>query len=622
MVDYSKQEAKAGEAGHRGHRGTTPEISAPRRTELEEPIHSPPGLTKARKKAVSGNPPVVSVRVDDHGTSHSSPADTPHLNLYTSTNPGLEWLRLLALGIAVGLYCFALSIGGRWLTIALGESMDVAHSDPRPPPPVRDHPAPPARLMRRQLNGTSPVCMGWPRHYLALAPNCSESWATWAADDLPLVDVTSMPDSPRLMSRRSLTKMVHAITGVHRHDPQPPRKPFETHCRHMVSEVSLRRGEDKLRDCLLRRPFSCNMDAARPHIASLHSDNLLDASVHCLALAENKCGHMRLSVNVESIKPPGVRTPNAKNDLQRGDMSCAVVFDGSLAHQLAAAGVSSGSMAAAMIGSGEAGLSSVRGLRELGQAIDVHDVVIRTSNGEGGDGKGRFVLGRVTHMRLLNKRQAKLLADKYGQPGSPKLSPDRAAEQWVFWDYGSLGYMEQLARQHPQLYALSPTLLAWQAKVYFAVRQDMQRLGLGPFDCPTALSTEVHAILLAAQMCTEVNVFGFPAGATLLDVIGSTADDAEASITASADTDPVDASGSTSPRGVGAQDASAAAYATSSSSDGGPTCPVRVVEAAGAGGVKTAAVDRGAKEFKGVSRADTLLVRLMALSDRINLCTL
>lgn len=57
-----------------------------------------------------------------------------------------------------------------------------------------------------------------------------------------------------------------------------------------------------------------------------------------------------------------------------------------------------------------------------------------------------------------------------------------------------------------------------QVETYFALMTDVVRLGLAPrvgggtgwgFQPPRALSTGMHAALLATQLCEEVNLFGF-----------------------------------------------------------------------------------------------------------------
>lgn len=57
-----------------------------------------------------------------------------------------------------------------------------------------------------------------------------------------------------------------------------------------------------------------------------------------------------------------------------------------------------------------------------------------------------------------------------------------------------------------------------QADTYFGFMTEAVRLGLAPkvgggtgwgFKQPSAMSTGMHAVLLAVQLCEEVNVFGF-----------------------------------------------------------------------------------------------------------------
>jgi hypothetical protein len=55
---------------------------------------------------------------------------------------------------------------------------------------------------------------------------------------------------------------------------------------------------------------------------------------------------------------------------------------------------------------------------------------------------------------------------------------------------------------------MSPALINWQLDVYAKLRADLIRLGLGPLSCPRFMSSGLHAILLATQLCRSVNVFG------------------------------------------------------------------------------------------------------------------
>lgn len=39
--------------------------------------------------------------------------------------------------------------------------------------------------------------------------------------------------------------------------------------------------------------------------------------------------------------------------------------------------------------------------------------------------------------------------------------------------------------------------------VYIA--RDLERLGLGPFECPTSVSSGIHALLMGSQLCERVS---------------------------------------------------------------------------------------------------------------------
>ena len=57
----------------------------------------------------------------------------------------------------------------------------------------------------------------------------------------------------------------------------------------------------------------------------------------------------------------------------------------------------------------------------------------------------------------------------------------------------------------------SPPLLcdSEQVDAYSALRHDMYSLGLGPFPCYAALSSGMHGIFTAMQLCESINVMGF-----------------------------------------------------------------------------------------------------------------
>ena len=84
------------------------------------------------------------------------------------------------------------------------------------------------------------------------------------------------------------------------------------------------------------------------------------------------------------------------------------------------------------------------------------------------------------------------------------------SEEWTFWQYNSI---PNIPRIHYKLKArtrlLSPYFIRWQMNAYFAVKHDLETLGLGPFHCPTSVSSGMHAVYMALAMCKRVSLFGY-----------------------------------------------------------------------------------------------------------------
>ena len=84
------------------------------------------------------------------------------------------------------------------------------------------------------------------------------------------------------------------------------------------------------------------------------------------------------------------------------------------------------------------------------------------------------------------------------------------SEEWTFWQYNSI---PNIPRIHYKLKArtrlLSPFFIRWQMNAYFAIKHDLETLGLGPFHCPTSVSSGMHAVYMAMAMCKRVSLFGY-----------------------------------------------------------------------------------------------------------------
>lgn len=94
--------------------------------------------------------------------------------------------------------------------------------------------------------------------------------------------------------------------------------------------------------------------------------------------------------------------------------------------------------------------------------------------------------------------------------GNLKVKATSKHEVWLFWHDVSRHYIPGALRNNKDapILMMSPFQINWQVKVYFALRREMVRLGLGPFQCPHNINSGLHAVLTAQSMCSKIGVFG------------------------------------------------------------------------------------------------------------------
>lgn len=151
----------------------------------------------------------------------------------------------------------------------------------------------------------------------------------------------------------------------------------------------------------------------------------------------------------------------------------------------------------------------------MGEIVDRHDAVFKFNlynlaqrAGKLSDNTTSYV-GNKSDFRMFNKKRSEVAE-------LMELSPARA-ERWMLWHYGSALVMNRLLKRNPSTLLLSPDLIKWEAAAYFGMRTDMHRIGLvRNMPCPINMPTGVHSILLALQMCEQVNLFGFSHSMTML----------------------------------------------------------------------------------------------------------
>jgi hypothetical protein len=148
-----------------------------------------------------------------------------------------------------------------------------------------------------------------------------------------------------------------------------------------------------------------------------------------------------------------------------------------------------------------------------GRAIDKHKTVWRFNlKGAviaGGAGGGEFA-GRKTHVRMFNRLRGRQLASG----PAPKGMGGRGGvkEQWLFWYATSPESFPALRTRYPTVSVrqLAPSSVNFAVEVYVQLGRDLTDLGLGPFKCPTSLTSGIHSVVVAQHTCAgPVDVFGF-----------------------------------------------------------------------------------------------------------------
>eukprot|EP00854_Cymbomonas_tetramitiformis_P008455 gene8455-10048_t len=153
------------------------------------------------------------------------------------------------------------------------------------------------------------------------------------------------------------------------------------------------------------------------------------------------------------------------------------------------------------------GRSPVIKIEENGRAIDKHDAVWRF-NLQSTKGYSNFV-GKKTHVRLINNGDS--LRASQGLGGKSEASMFSVGkEDWVFWQYNSIVNMRPLKQKlKANTRLVSPAFIKWQMDVYFQLKKDLEVLGMGPYSCPTSVSSGLHAVIMGTALCDHVSLFGY-----------------------------------------------------------------------------------------------------------------
>uniref|UniRef100_A0A061R0F5 Beta-galactoside alpha--sialyltransferase 1 n=1 Tax=Tetraselmis sp. GSL018 TaxID=582737 RepID=A0A061R0F5_9CHLO len=258
---------------------------------------------------------------------------------------------------------------------------------------------------------------------------------------------------------------------------------------------SLRPGEELVEECI-EKPHKCrDWRAARRALQDTSGMASLRKRLSCLSVNRG----CRSGLNMRRAPESGAQLTAGmqaamirdapQDDIPRGYKTCAVVGNGP-------------------------GLKM--GGHKLGRIIDKHDAVFKYNLKNTGRRPGRLTdkqedyHGTRSDFRIMNKKrsQAPLVEDWWGG-----LRPLNDTEYWLYWNYGSAVYFRGLKRINPRSYFVSPEYQTWLVQSYFALRSELYRLGMAssakPLQCPVNISSGIHGLWLALQMCETVNLYGF-----------------------------------------------------------------------------------------------------------------
>ena len=250
----------------------------------------------------------------------------------------------------------------------------------------------------------------------------------------------------------------------------------------------------------LQNDVGCASSGARAEVtaaqaASLPSmkllRNLRRSKVKCVSVTRtSRCG--RLVGNVDTYLPVGKFYPQSARPAM--DMpkklagTCALIANGPLTM-----------------------------LNRNGASIDAHSHVARFNAASVGSQTLR--LGTRTTHRVFNRPRGseasgctrrRCTGIRTGMGQQLSLS---ASETWLFWNYESVSDFPTMKRLYrrvtPRLFSPDASRAVYQ--VYWQARRDLLALGLGPFNCPKALSSGIHAMILMAILCDQypLSLYGF-----------------------------------------------------------------------------------------------------------------
>lgn len=251
----------------------------------------------------------------------------------------------------------------------------------------------------------------------------------------------------------------------------PPSRPLESRCS-AVGKVkkAVSETEAGLSRCLKQKSGDCSAEEVDKVLAALQKlsslNTLKTKPLKCLTI--NKKGCSSTSGNPETFPPRSFSgsMPLESSDVPRQFRTCALVGNGP-------------------------GVSREGNI----PAIEAHDAVFRFNAY-----RKTSVAGEKSTFRMFNRKRMDILV--------PSKFMATKGEHWLFWNYMGMPMLRKMKMLSSKSYMVSPAALKYTIDGYFAVRKDLQRLGIGG-GCPTNLNSGLHAVFFALQTCETVNIFGF-----------------------------------------------------------------------------------------------------------------
>lgn len=106
-------------------------------------------------------------------------------------------------------------------------------------------------------------------------------------------------------------------------------------------------------------------------------------------------------------------------------------------------------------------------------------------------------------------RRANQLANGgLGRNSGSRRTSTNNPEKWLFWFASSPAFFPQIKRQYrgaASVRQMSPSSVNHVVEVFMQIGRDLTDLGLGPYKCPTSLTSGIHSVILVRTITKSIN---------------------------------------------------------------------------------------------------------------------